>query len=175
MHDDETFPSPVQKKPNYPRARANSTRIGGGLVEGPSPLAQIFQPLVVQDPVEEEDRTGRVVGPGLGPSAISYGPANRRRVPSMNQVGSAQRRPSSLMGASPGSMAAVLDEALRESPMPHERGQGWEEVPAEEVRADEEVEGGVVGVWTKRLEGMEERQKRIEEMLVRLVGESGMR
>jgi hypothetical protein len=81
------------------------------------------------------------------------------------------------MGASPGSMAAVLDEALRESPMPQERGQGWEEVPetAGEVRGDEEVEGGVVGVWTKRLEGMEERQKRIEETLVRLVGESGMR
>ena len=78
--------------PNQPplRARVNSMT---GPQNFTSPLAQIFQPLVVDDDLmEEDDNASEASSPpqNMGvhfpsPPGVSYGPASRRRLSSMHR------------------------------------------------------------------------------------------
>ncbi|KAI8996333.1 hypothetical protein BD414DRAFT_197116 [Trametes punicea] len=84
-----------------PRARLNSLMTRGFEIaqSAPSPLAQIFQPLVVDDDLSAGDdmtasEGGGVVisgGNGSGAGMISYGPATRRRLSSMHAANPPRR------------------------------------------------------------------------------------
>jgi len=143
-----------------------------------SPLAMLFQPIVVDDDVIMEDQEDNQ-GP-LRPQGLSYGPVSRRRLVSLGP----RRRGHPLVDPSP--VASVLnrwqrpdtrqpsqsltrsDDGDRFSGSP-DRIRPSSSIPetAGQVLEDEERDGGEPGL-SKRLEAMEDRQKRIEEMLVRL-------
>ncbi|KAI0351934.1 hypothetical protein OH77DRAFT_843965 [Trametes cingulata] len=101
--------SSPQQAPGHiplPRARVNSV-VARGLElaqSASSPLAQIFQPLVVDDDAADEvtQSDGATSGGGgaTGAAAISYGPATRRRLSSMHAVNPPRRaRTYSVAGA----------------------------------------------------------------------------
>lgn len=88
--------TPMQQNAPPLRARANSMMNRGfeAAQNFTSPLAQIFQPLVVDDDLlEEEDNASEVSSPpqatGVNfpspPQGVSYGPASRRRLSSMHR------------------------------------------------------------------------------------------
>ncbi|KAJ6591536.1 hypothetical protein DFH09DRAFT_1244623 [Mycena vulgaris] len=156
-----------------------------------SPLAQIFQPLVVDDGgiPEESDATTQhdqnraqahhspaPVHPPVGPSGVSYGPAYRRRLSSVrDQSGHAVYGQHAQQSQAHGRQASEAPKMLFPtsgggddpfSASPEERGMSKESLPtAEEVEeAKDKDEGG----WAQRLERMEERQKKIEELLERI-------
>ncbi|KAH9940898.1 uncharacterized protein BXZ73DRAFT_42553 [Epithele typhae] len=94
-------PAPAPVPP--PRQRINSILTRGFEVAqaAASPLAQIFQPLVVDDdilPEEDEDDEDGGSGSGAGhglsasPPALSYGPAMRRRLMSLHVAPTQPRR-----------------------------------------------------------------------------------
>ncbi|KAI0774788.1 hypothetical protein BD413DRAFT_472139 [Trametes elegans] len=102
--------------PNHiplPRTRVNSILTRGLEVaqSAASPLAQIFQPLIVdEEPVPDDltqsdvavsAGTGTGVGHGAGAPAISYGPATRRRLSSMHVASNAPRRTRTYSVAAP--------------------------------------------------------------------------
>ncbi|EJF64109.1 hypothetical protein DICSQDRAFT_100749 [Dichomitus squalens LYAD-421 SS1] len=220
----------AQQPPQHiplPRARLNSIVTRGLDVAqaAASPLAQIFQPLIVDDDIVPEaqaqipvDGSGAHPGPGEGhggapapaPGAlVSYGPATRRRLMSLHAAPSPPRRmrtysvaahgphvhrpdaygatgesstalrrfpthssPQSrshlgLYAAAPlstspddgrGSLSEQPEEAERgRSPGPHET--------AAQVESEGNSEGSE---WERRLASIEDRQKRIEDILVEI-------
>ncbi|KAH8093280.1 hypothetical protein BXZ70DRAFT_949750 [Cristinia sonorae] len=192
-----------------PRARVNSVLTRNLDLSGsaPSPLAQLFQPLIVDDdnapyelptqaPVEQSSQqvqpqqTTQDVVNSLPDPLVSYGPASRRRLSSMHRrtgtVG--QIQPPSVFGdltASPptsggsqpmrrfpsGGAAARLGadniarQALSESP-DESRG-GPQRRSMETASQIEDDEDGGMGMM-ERLDRMEDRQKRIEELLMQM-------
>jgi len=127
-----------------------------------SPLAQVFQPLVVDDNVPETTK------PSTGPISISYGPATRRRVSSMQST--RPRYPESLNQAQTNAM-----KRFPPKPSPAEQSvlmQNLEErgeSPSME-RKDTAETGNDVGIinWMRRMEQMETRQERIESLLIQM-------
>lgn len=145
-----------------------------------SPLAQIFQPLVVDDGGIPEDSVPTVQhnstpvpssGPAPPPAGVSYGPAYRRRLSSVHvQPGHAQgqsghshgqfghRRPSSEGPRMLFPTGAGADDPFSGSPDDRSAS-----LPtAEDVEEKKDVE------WMQRLEKMEARQERIEGLLERI-------
>jgi hypothetical protein len=129
-----------------------------------SPLAQIFQPLIVDEEIPED------AGPSpshLGiPNGVSYGPASRRRQSTMQRTAPADsatnqyhRFPS--MSNHHGSQEGQL------SASPDAFSPQQEPETAEEVQEEESSAGGMVQ-WAKRLQSLEEGQKRIEDLLIQL-------
>ncbi|KAK7061015.1 hypothetical protein VNI00_000750 [Paramarasmius palmivorus] len=192
-HESQVHSSP-SSSPQYiaPRQRLTSVvNRGAELAQSfTSPLAQIFQPLVVDDPVdpveseESLDQPQALQSPsGSGPPLISYGPASRRRLSSLQgghrrgmseftRVATHQdlhRSQSQRQGAA-GMAFPTLGEAahgqeavLSESPpsisprvasLPTV-GQVLEEVDTDSAQTR----------LNQRLEGMEARQTRIEKLL----------
>lgn len=164
-----------------PRARLTSM-VAKGAAElataFTSPLAQIYQPLVVDDDLVEDDNAPP---PSSSPSQgqVSYGPAMRRRrlssmhrfppMPSLGDVANPLKR-----------LPAVLPTVLQGQKLSDnaERGEGEEEEgemrihspePAEHVLETEFDEPPLRVILESRLHTMEERQKRIEQMLLQLV------
>lgn len=149
-----------------------------------SPLAQIFQPLVVDDdmPVANEQSHDAPL--------ISYGPTTRRRVMSMQGAG--HRRGTSDLGGgrldsgslspashpqpqnrhaqrSPHGFASMdevmsgVDGVLSDSPG-NARGSS-SDIPTVGQIEEEEGNDGGPQQWTEKLQKMEERQERIEKLL----------
>ena len=119
----------------------------------PSPLAQLFHPVIVDEAIPEDARP--IAGTRDG---VSYGSLSRRRLSSGTTL---QRMlPSSREG----------DLGLARSPGQLSEGL-WELETAGETEEKESTLGNLE--WARRLESIEKRQKRIEELLIEVV--SGMR
>ncbi|KAI0708832.1 hypothetical protein C8T65DRAFT_718427 [Cerioporus squamosus] len=200
---------------HLPRPRVNSivTRGLDMAQAAASPLAQIFQPLVVDDdliPEESESEAPGASGPaghgsgGAPPAMVSYGPATRRRLMSLHAAPAPPRRlrtysvagqghpPPGGYGATGESSTALrrfptnsppprsqLGLLLAQAPLsesPDERSGRMEDAIEQQQRAmggqtasQLETEGShETSEWERRLESIEERQKRIEEMLVEI-------
>lgn len=147
-----------------------------------SPLALLFQPIVVEEEEEaiaddHQDDDLNLMKPA---SLLSYGPASRRRLISIGP----RRRGRTL--AEKSSATSALNRwqqdtrRLSHSPNRSDEGDQFSRSPdpinpstwsmpetAAQVLEEEETEGGEPGL-SRRLEMMEQRQKRIEEMLMKL-------
>ena len=139
--------------------------IVGRSVEGPSPLAQIYQPLVVQEN-EETEQIG---------SGVSYGRPNRRQpfpvqsthrksqTDSQPHQKAANRSPAVDSDRSP---ASLFDQSLDDLSRQRQLHDEPDNLP--EMETSEEGWTGLTRRWLMRLDSMEERQIRIEEMLANL-------
>lgn len=166
-------------RPFPTRPRINS--IVNPATSSASPLAMLFQPIVVEEDAVAEDHED-TQGSAKPPNLLSYGPATRRRFVSIGP----RRHGRTLTDSSP--VASTLsrwrhhtrqsshsparsDEGdhFTRSPEPIRFNPSTSSVPETvgQVMEEEEREGGEPGL-SRRLELMEDRQKRIEEMLVRL-------
>ncbi|KAG2128545.1 hypothetical protein DEU56DRAFT_818870 [Suillus clintonianus] len=152
------------------RRRVNSQISRAEMTQSISPLAQVFQPLIMDD---EDDASKKGVPQSTPAPLISYGPASRRRLASMrsvrrpadspNPIPIAQRRPpwpvintrQEILDG-PGPLSASLQESIHPE-------------TAEEAEEDSFEDGSMVR-WVERMNRMEDRQKRIEDMLLELVG-----
>ena len=181
-HFPQTIPEVPTKGPTRPlpaRPRINS--LVNPSTSSASPLAMLFQPLIVDEDVIVEDQED-YQNPLKAPSHLSYGPASRRRLVSLGP----RRRGQALADTSP--VTSTLNRWQRPATRQQshsltrsddgERFYGSQDpfqihpsssVPETvgQVLEDEERGGGEPGL-SRRLDVMEERQKRIEEMLVRL-------
>lgn len=146
-----------------------------------SPLAQVFQPLVLDDVHAPEDTVSdNVSGSGVSASLpqpqLSYGPATRHR---LGPVQSVQKRPSqtSLWAPRPAVSGRpayppldTREETLAGRLSASSGHQDEEERPiatAEQVEEIVEGNGGMTE-WMKRMEKIERQQERIEDLLVQL-------
>ncbi|CCM01811.1 uncharacterized protein FIBRA_03879 [Fibroporia radiculosa] len=134
-----------------------------------SPLAQVFQPLVVDDDATDEQSVDN--GSGL----VSYGPASRRRLtsmprrptgfahndvfsgPSQNQSTALRRFPTYSSG---GKSNMLGSQMLSSSPDAKSSSEPLE-------TAEEAEESGPVGLQ-ERLDAIDEKQKRIEDLLLQI-------
>ena len=183
-HLPQTIPEVPIKAPTHPlpqRPRINS--LVNPANSSASPLALLFQPLVVDEDVIGEDNEDNP-NPPKGSNLLSYGPASRRRLVSLGP----KRRGRTLAETSPAtstlnrwqhSETRQLSRSLTRSddgdrsyrsPDPIQFNPSTSSVPetAGQVIEDEERDGGEPGL-SRRLEVIEERQKRIEEMLMKLI------
>lgn len=122
-----------------------------------SPLAQIFQPLVVDDDIPEEQDPHS----SLSVPSISYGPASRRKHSVM------QRSPAADSGVHMAQRFPTMDSQAPLSASPEAASSQAEPATAEEITEGQthETESSE---WTQRLEKLEQGQKRIEELLIKL-------
>ncbi|KAG5647801.1 hypothetical protein DXG03_007723 [Asterophora parasitica] len=162
-----------------PRLRLNSIVHRGSAAAHHfvSPLAQVFQPLPVHDAIPEEpnDKSGgsptittKSAPASVPVPVVSYGPASRRRLSSMHSATRGQRQlslpdqtkefPSTSRSLSP------LPQ-MKRSGSPHPIDSPSSPVPASAI---EDQAGESDAVWVGRLEEMERRQARIEELLVQI-------
>uniref|UniRef100_A0A0W0FZM0 Putative receptor-activated Ca2+permeable cation channel n=1 Tax=Moniliophthora roreri TaxID=221103 RepID=A0A0W0FZM0_MONRR len=177
-----------------PRQRLNSILHKGAEAAQSftSPLAQIFQPLVVDDPVDSIDTEGSLDQPqalqpspsttpgGSGPPLVSYGPASRRRLSSIQgghrrvpsemtsrvvvrepQRSQSQRKQGAVGSPIMEDGAKAAQGVLSESPPPIKSpslptvGQVLGEVDTDSAQTR----------LNQKLEAMEARQTRIEDLL----------
>lgn len=114
-----------------------------------SPLAQLFQPVIVDEAIPEDThpyaRTRDVV---------SYGPASRRRMSSATTlhkiIPTTRESENEIMSSpeqGPGEQSGLL----------------WEPETAEETQEEESTLGSLE--WARRLDSIERRQKRMEDLL----------
>ncbi|KAJ3866320.1 hypothetical protein EV359DRAFT_36901, partial [Lentinula novae-zelandiae] len=168
-----------QPHPIPPRTRVNSIMSRGmeAAQSFTSPLAQIYQPLVVDDdlPLASDESLDQVPSvPQGGAPLISYGPTTRRRLSSMQGVHRRntsdhvqQQQPRSQQNFP--SMQEVMsgaDGVISESPpgqSPSSRG-GLDIPTAGQIQEEEGSAGGA-SQWSERLAKLEERQERIENLL----------
>lgn len=149
------------------RRRVNSQISRADIMQSISPLAQVFQPLIMDnvddDPKEETPQSTPV-------PLISYGPASRR-LASMQSVRRpdpipiAQRRPPRpVINTHPESFdgSGSLSASPPLSTQPE---------TAEEAEENSCEDSSMIR-WLERMKRMEERQKRIEDLLLELVGRS---
>ncbi|EJD07689.1 uncharacterized protein FOMMEDRAFT_137915 [Fomitiporia mediterranea MF3/22] len=150
-----------------------------------SPLAQIYQPLVVDDDIVEEEMASSPSQPAA-PPMMSFAPGVRRRLSSMHRFPpvapmDAQRRMNSSRGQnrdghllddvmseeSPSSMENLVRE--QEERAKEEEGITPPE-PASQVLegGGEATPGGLVPQFADRLAKIEERQMRLEELILQL-------
>jgi hypothetical protein len=113
--------------------------------ETTSPLAQLFQPVVIDEVIPEDALPYAGTRDG-----VSYGPASRRRLSSATTL---QRMIPS---------GRESDNVIRQSP--DEQSEGlWEPETVEDTEEKESTLGNLE--WARRLDSIEKRQKRIEELL----------
>ncbi|KAI0272571.1 hypothetical protein BC834DRAFT_353387 [Gloeopeniophorella convolvens] len=148
--------SPISVKPpdsplgRQPRHRVTSILSRpADMTTHTSPLAQLYQPLVVDETIPEDGQ------PQAGTrDAVSYGPASRRRLSSATML---QRRVPST-GESGAQMAQSPEDSA-------DGVQGPETV--EETEEKESTLGSLE--WARRLDSIEKRQRRIEELLSEII------
>lgn len=154
------------KRTNFPASSAKPGRmrmnsIVGRGVEGPSPLAQMYQPLVVLENEETEP-----IGTGIG-----HGRPNRRQPLPMHRRSQTEiqphqktpnRSPAIDSDRSPGSFFQSLDDLSGQRQLLDEP----DNLP--ETETSEEGQTALTRRLLARLDGMEERQIRIEELLANL-------
>lgn len=138
-----------------------------------SPLAQVFQPVVVDDDIPEEHDSDK--GVSLQPHSsnghiVSYGPASRRRLTSMHLM--SKRGADSAVQSSDSSQRPAFPaidtrpEALAAGPLSASPNRQPETV--EQVEETMQNSGGMVEL-SERIKDMEDRQKRIEDILIQLL------
>lgn len=134
-----------------------------------SPLAQIYQPLVVDDDLRDDEEPSELTQPNM----VSYGPVSRRRLSSMHRF--PPMAPLDLRRSNSRAQHAMLDapqEASPRSPNEDSRYQGGEISPSipEPVSQVYEDEGGAGSTpqVVARLNRIEERQKRLEDLILQL-------
>ncbi|KAG8961713.1 hypothetical protein FRC03_005040 [Tulasnella sp. 419] len=179
--------------------RRDSRRLSSGALDAirtgitssiTSPLAQLFQPVVFDDEPEDLTEEPNRGAPATS-TAVSFGPAMRRV--SKQQRGTTEAHPlnairrrtqSALVGDRPIIRPGLLGP-LTSSPSPdrnliHGPSHLSESHPVEpetvtEIESDEEDMNsrGLNTVVEKRLEEIEKRQKRIEDLLIKLSGQLG--
>jgi hypothetical protein len=118
-----------------------------------SPLAQIFQPLIVDEVIPEDARPYARTRDG-----VSYGPATRRRLSStttLQRMISSGRESDNVVGRSPDEQSEAI----------------WEPETVEDTEEKESMLGSLH--WARRLDSIEKRQERIEELLYEVL--RGMR
>lgn len=113
-----------------------------------SPLAQIFQPLIVDELMPED--TQPYAGTREG---VSYGPVSRRRLSSATTLQRMMQsnREGDVVVQSPDQRSDML----------------WDLETAEETQEKEATLGSLE--WERRLDSIERREKRIEELLIEIV------
>ena len=206
---EQTSPLSLNVPLPLPRHRVNSivTRGLDLAQSAPSPLAQIFQPLIVDDDMLEQadhsttyfqDHTtppdSQSHSPPQPPPAtvglVSYGPASRRRLTSIHRrtptIGGGTtgesfipqtHSPLAPLGMkrfpSAGGSRVIVSQPLSESPDERDKSveserksEGEQQQPETAARIEEEGSGNV---WAFRLQKIEERQKRMEELLIKVV------
>lgn len=134
-----------------------------------SPLAQIYQPLVVDDDLLEEQAPEQST-----PNLVSYGPATRRRLSSMHRF--PPMAPLDMRRNGSRGQHLLSDVPLEESPGSFgeaKRAQrGGEATPSTPEPASQvyEDEGGAGSTpqLVVRLTRIEERQKRLEDLIMQL-------
>lgn len=117
-----------------------------------SPLAQLFHPLIVDDAIPEDAQPNAGTRDG-----VSYGPLSRRRLSSATTL-------QKMFPSSQGDNAIVQSPDQRSEAL-------WEPETAEETEEKESTLGSLE--WARRLDSIEKRQQRIEELLLEVV--SGIR
>jgi len=148
-----------------------------------SPLAQLYQPLVVDDELPVNDSPDQSHRPAPA-SSVSYGPATRRRLSSMqgpnrrttNDTGGQRQNLNRFSPRSPQdnfpSMQEVMngaDGVVSDSPLGLSPRPGGTDIPtAGEVQEEEGHSGGSLQ-WAERMEKLEERSERIEKLLETIV------
>jgi len=151
----------------HPRPRAISQRLAGfaqAVTQHISPLAQVYAPLTVNHDIPEDAVAS--TSPAQTPSVngVSYGPTTRRRLSSMvhrrtsNDPGVFQPFPTGESGSS------VSSSHHREE---HSHVKDHSPRMVTEIESEEEQMCGSA-MLEGRLAGIEERQRRIEEMLTQL-------
>ncbi|KAG6854040.1 hypothetical protein C0991_011245 [Blastosporella zonata] len=172
-------PPPRSPTTGYPmpRTRLNSIMYRGSEAAQSfvSPLAQVFQPLVVDEPIPEEPTDKAEGGSGVTPPVPvpSYGSATRRRLSSVHvmrghqqpsppllQQIQARKFPTLSKSASPPRSALFM-----RSPEPQSSSRP--ETASEAIEESRVEHSGGRGV-EQRLEDMEKTQKRIEEVLMEI-------
>ncbi|OJA14994.1 hypothetical protein AZE42_04319 [Rhizopogon vesiculosus] len=149
------------------RRRVNSQFSRDDMAQGISPLAQVFQPLVVDDDVPKD---------GLPQSIplhlVSYGPASRRRLASIQSGRRATDTPDSTPTTQRRSPWPVINTRREVFDDPGSLSTSLQNDQPETAQESEETssEDSSMVRWFKRIESMEERQKRIEDMLLELTG-----
>ncbi|KAI5118687.1 hypothetical protein M0805_003624 [Coniferiporia weirii] len=139
-----------------------------------SPLAQIYQPLVVDDDIVDEQASTPTQPPFL-----SYGPVTRRRLSSMHRFPpmapvDIQRRLNSSRGQNNQSFPDTMLEESPGSPdniMAEERGDNDRTPAAPEPVSQVVAQEGASGTLSQvssRLTKIEERQKRLEDLILQL-------
>ncbi|KAH7890816.1 hypothetical protein F5I97DRAFT_1838990 [Phlebopus sp. FC_14] len=143
-----------------------------------SPLAQVFQPVIVDDEIPEEHIFDGE-GPGgdlLQPPAIpvplvSYGPASRRRLTSMQSTYRRAMDPPLSVPVIPRRPPLPVIDTRRESLMAGPISASPDQQPglatAEQLEESIEDRGGSLE-WMKKMEQMEQRQRRIEDLLMQI-------
>jgi hypothetical protein len=114
-----------------------------------SPLAQLFQPVIVDEAIPED--THPYAGTREG---VSYGPASRRRLSSattLHRIIPTNRENENEVVSSPGQGSGEQSGLL------------WEPETAEETQEQESTLGSLE--WARRLDSIERRQKRMEDLL----------
>ena len=122
-----------------------------------SPLAQNFQPLMVDDDIPEEQAPHS----SLTIPAISYGPASRRRQSVM------QRSPVADSAVHMAQRSSMMDNQVSLPGSP-EAASHAEPATAEEI-TERKTSETLSSELTQRLEQLEQGQKRIEELLLKLI------
>ena len=155
--------TPLSPTRAVPRGRLNSILNYGAEVA--SPLAQIFQPLVVDEDISEESSGNPA------PTGISYGPASRRRLTSIQSMPKRTTAEPTQDQSSPlrnflltDKMVDAKDVPLSASPNEQDWGKS---TTAEQVK-EQVSEAGGISQWTMRLENLEQRQERIEDLLMQI-------
>ncbi|KAJ3884274.1 hypothetical protein GG344DRAFT_71469 [Lentinula edodes] len=174
-----------QLHPIPPRTRVNSIMSRGmeAAQSFTSPLAQIYQPLVVDDdlPLASDESLDQVPSvPQGGAPLISYGPTTRRRSEFIGVIQAMlgffvkaiilaiitwhvqQQQPRSQQNFP--SMQEVMsgaDGVISESPS----SRGGLDIPTAGQIQEEEGSAGGASQWSERLAKLEERQERIETLL----------
>lgn len=146
--------------------RVNSQISRADITQSISPLAQVFQPFIMDD-VDDDSKEGTSQ---ITPAPlVSYGPASRRRLASMQSVRCpdpipiVQRRPPwPVINTRPEIFdgPVSLSANLQQSTQPE---------TAEEAEETSFEDGSMVR-WFEHMTRVEERQKRIEDLLLELVG-----
>ncbi|KIJ65577.1 hypothetical protein HYDPIDRAFT_88419 [Hydnomerulius pinastri MD-312] len=142
-----------------------------------SPLAQVFQPLIVDDEMIPEDAVadggggngGLLQPPTMPMSLLSYGPASRRRLTSMQSMyrQTNSTAPTPIAPRRPPFPAIDTRHDTLMGPLSASPDPEPEIATAEQLEESSEESGGMTE-WLKRMKRMEERQERIENLLVQL-------
>ncbi|KAF8159446.1 receptor-activated Ca2+-permeable cation channel [Crassisporium funariophilum] len=151
-----------------PRARITSIMNRGFETQTFSPLAQVFNPVVVEEDIMEEPNSG-----SSAPQGISYGPASRRRLMSMQ---SQRRAPPEPFGVQPMKRFPALSDKGTPPEQGILRSRSQDRYPMQgrpgpgEIKSmdDNNNDDPERSIFMSRLDDIERRQKRMESLLTQI-------
>lgn len=175
-------PSPSSPPRAIPRLRLNSVVNRGVDATAFSPLAQVFQPLVVdEDPFRTTTNSAATNASGsLFPTGISYGPASRRRLTSIQSMHRGAHEPlQTQLQLNTGKKFPLIGRGSpKDREGPFKRDVSLERMPETVMEVKEQE--GASGTnspgqmqWLERLTQIEQRQVRIEDLLSQIAKNVG--